>query len=68
MLITLFAIFGAIGIAIVIFAIIVALDNMSVRALITAHMVAYTLIFIYIYILNRIIKRKEERRVVIQHE
>ena len=68
MLITLFAIFGAIGIAIIIFAIIVALGNRPVKALIVAHMVTYSLIFVYIYILNRILKRKEDRRVVIQQE
>jgi len=68
MLITLFAIFGAIGIAIIIFAIIVALGNRPVKALIVAHMVTYALIFVYIYILNRILKRKEDRRVVIQQE
>jgi len=62
------ALLGAFGIAVVIFAIIVALGNRPVKALIVAHMVTYALIFVYIYILNRILKRKEDRRVVIQQE
>jgi len=62
------ALLGAFGIAVVIFAIIIALANRPVKALIVAHMVAYALIFVYIYILNRILKRKEDRRVVIQQE
>ncbi len=53
---------GAVGIAITIFAIIALLADKPVKAFITALMSAYMLYFTYIYILNRILKRKEEKR------
>ena len=60
------ALLGAFGIAVVVFIVIIVFADRPVKALIFAHAVAYALISIYIYVLNRLIKRKEESRVVVQ--
>ena len=61
MLTELIAFLGAVGIAITAFFVIVALSDRPLKALITAIMLTYSLFFIYIYILNKIAIRKEEK-------
>ncbi len=53
---------GAVGIAVIIFAIVVTLADQPVRALITALIMSYLLYFVYIFMLNRILKHKEGER------
>jgi membrane protein implicated in regulation of membrane protease activity len=53
-------ILGAAGIALIIFATIATLADQPAKAFIAALMLSYLLYFVYIYILNRIFKRKEE--------
>ena len=62
MLVELFAILGAIGIALIVFTTIVSLGDRPVKAFIVATALTYLLITVYIYLLNRILKRKEEKR------
>jgi uncharacterized membrane protein YkvI len=62
MLTEIFAIFGAAGIALTIFMVIVALSDRPVKAFITALTLMYPLVIIYLYVLNRILKRIEKRR------
>jgi Ca2+/Na+ antiporter len=62
MLIELIAFLGAAGIAITVFAIIVALSDRPLKAFITVLMLLYPLFFLYIYILKEVAKRKEEKR------
>ncbi len=57
---------GAVGIALAIFMVIVALADEPVRAFITALTLSYSLFFLYIFLLNKILKRKEEKHVVVQ--
>lgn len=59
MIFELFALGGAVSIALAIFAIIVMLSDKPIKALLVALSYSYVLFFLYIYILNRIIKRKE---------
>ncbi len=61
-LIEFFAIFGAAGIAVVIFMIIVLLADRPVKAFIMALIFSYLLYFVYMVVINRILKRKEEKR------
>ncbi len=51
---------GATGIAVIIFLIVVALADQPTKAFITALIMSYLLYFAYIFILNRILKHKEE--------
>jgi Ca2+/Na+ antiporter len=62
MIFEIFALLGAAGIAITIFAIIFALSDRPLKALITALIFAYMLFFMYLFILEKIAKRKEEKR------
>jgi type IV secretory pathway VirB3-like protein len=62
MLIEIFAIFGAAGIALILFTVIILLGDRPVKAFIIAMALMYPLVIIYLYILNRILKRKEEKR------
>jgi hypothetical protein len=66
MLVELFAVGSAIGIAIAVFAIVLVFADRPVKAFIVALLLSYTLFALYIYVLNRILKRKEEKRVVVQ--
>jgi Ca2+/Na+ antiporter len=56
------ALLGAVGIALIVFVVIIALADKPVKAFFAALMLSYTLFALYIYILNRIAKRKEEKR------
>ena len=60
------AIGAVVAIAVAVFVVIAMLADRPVKAFIVAHAVTYALISIYIYVLNRLIKRKEESRVVVQ--
>ncbi len=60
MLVEFIAVSGAVGIAVIIFLIIVALADKPAKAFITALIMSYLLYFVYIFILNRILKHKEE--------
>jgi len=62
MLFELIAFLGVAGIAITVFVVIVLLSDKPVKAFIMALMLTYLLYSIYIIILNRILKRKEEKR------
>jgi len=61
MLFELFALLGAIGIALILFTVIILLADKPVKAFISTMILMYLLITIYIYLLNRILKRKEEK-------
>jgi hypothetical protein len=52
---------GAIGIAITVFIIILLFADKPVKAFIMALMSSYTLFALFIYIINRIFKHKEEK-------
>jgi hypothetical protein len=56
------AFLGAVGIALAIFATIVIMSDRPLLALITALTLSYSLFLIYISILEKIAKRKEEKR------
>jgi len=62
MLFELFALLGAIGIALILFTVIILLADRPVKAFISTMTLMYLLITVYIYLLNRILKRKEEKR------
>ena len=62
MLVELFALLGAIGIALILFTVIILLADRPVKAFISTMTLMYLLITVYIYLLNRILKRKEEKR------
>ena len=66
MLFAVVAVGGALAVAVAVFVVIAMLADRPVKAFIIAHAVAYALISIYIYVLNRLIKRKEESRIVVQ--
>jgi hypothetical protein len=53
---------GAVGIAVAIFITIMLLSDEPVKALIVVSMLSYLLHFAYIVVLNRVLKRKEEKR------
>ena len=57
-----FALLGAIGIALTLFTVIILLADKPVKAFISTMTLMYLLITVYIYLLNRILKRKEEKR------
>ena len=67
MLFELIAFLGAVGIAIIVFAVIAMLADKPLNALVTALMLSYSLFFMYIFILREIAKRKEEKRATEQH-
>jgi Ca2+/Na+ antiporter len=50
-----------VGIVITVFIVIATLSDNPVKALLTALMLSYSLFFIYIYILKKINKHKEEK-------
>jgi hypothetical protein len=54
---------GAVGIAVAIFATIALLSDSPIRAFIAALILSYSLFFAYVFILEKIVKRKEENRV-----
>jgi len=62
MLFELFALLGAIGIVLTLFTVVILLADRPVKAFIVAMILMYPLIMIYLYILNRISKYKEEKR------
>ena len=62
MLFEIFALLGAIGIALTLFTLIILLADKPVKAFISTMTLMYLLITVYIYLLNRILKRKEEKR------
>jgi Ca2+/Na+ antiporter len=62
MLVELIAFLGAVGIAVTIFVIIAMLADNPIHALVTALILLYPLFFVYIYSIEKIAKRKEERR------
>jgi uncharacterized membrane protein len=62
MLFELFAIFGAVTIALMLFTVAILLADRPVKAFIAAVALMYLLITVYIYLLNRISRRKEEKR------
>jgi Ca2+/Na+ antiporter len=68
MLIELFAISGAATIALLLFTVIIMLADRPVKAFIVAMTLMYPLVIVYLYILNRILKRKEEKRTAGPHE
>jgi len=68
MLVELFALFGAVGIALILFTVIILLADRPVKAFIVVMALMYPLVIIYLYILNRILKRKEEKRTSDPHE
>jgi VIT1/CCC1 family predicted Fe2+/Mn2+ transporter len=51
---------GAVGIAVFVFVVIIALADKPVKAFIVALMLSYTLFALLIYIISRIVKHKEE--------
>jgi Ca2+/Na+ antiporter len=63
MITEIFAFLGAVGIAISVFIVIATLADKPVKALIVALMLLYSLFPIYLFILNKIAKRKEEEHV-----
>jgi uncharacterized membrane protein len=62
MLIELFALLGAAGIALILFVTVVLFGDRPVKAFIVTMTLMYLLITVYTYLLNRILKRKEEKR------
>ena len=62
MLFELFALLGAIGIALTLFTVIILLADRPVKAFIVVMALMYPLVIMYLYVLNRILKRKEEKR------
>jgi VIT1/CCC1 family predicted Fe2+/Mn2+ transporter len=62
MLFEIFALFGAMGIALILFITITLLGDRPVKAFIIAMTLMYPLVMVYLYILNRILKRIEKRR------
>jgi hypothetical protein len=62
MLIEIFALLGAVGIALILFTVIILLADRPVKAFIVAMTLMYPLVIIYLYMLNRISKRKEKMR------
>ncbi len=66
MLIDFLVMLSATGIAIVIFIVIALLADKPTKAFIVALMLSYLLYFTYIFVINRILKRKEEKRAVVQ--
>jgi Flp pilus assembly protein TadB len=62
MLFELFALLGAMGIALLLFTVIALLGDRPVKAFIVAMTLMYPLVMVYLYILNRMLKRKEEKR------
>jgi len=62
MLFEIFALLGAIGIALTLFTVIILLADKPVKAFISTMTLMYLLTIVYIYLLNRILKRKEEKR------
>jgi membrane protein DedA with SNARE-associated domain len=61
MLFEIFALFGAMGIVLLLFTVIILLGDRPVKAFITAMTLMYLLITVYIYLLNMILKRKEKK-------
>jgi len=68
MLFELFALLGAVGIVLTLFTVIILLADRPVKAFISTMILMYLLITVYIYLLNRILKRKEEKRTADPHE
>jgi uncharacterized membrane protein len=68
MLIELFALLGAIGIALILFITVTLLGDKPARAFIVVMALMYLLITIYIYLMNMISKYKEEKRAADPHE
>jgi hypothetical protein len=62
MLVELFAILGAVGIALTVFTVVAMFSDKPVKALIVGYMFAYLLLFTYLRILEKLGKRKEEKR------
>jgi len=60
MLFELIAFLGAVGIALIIFATIVLLADRPIKALLVSLALLYALFSIYIFILNKLAKSKEE--------
>jgi len=57
---------GVVGIAIAIFIVITMLSERPTKALIMSIVLSYALFFVYIHILNKIIKRKAQKHIVVQ--
>jgi len=68
MLVELFAILGAVGIALILFITVTLLGDSPVKAFIVTMALMYLLVIMYLYVLNRILKRKEEKRAADPHE
>ena len=66
MLFELFALLGAIGIALILFTVITLLADKPVKAFISTMILMYLLIVVYIYLLNKMLKRIEKRRATTQ--
>jgi hypothetical protein len=62
MLFEIFALLGATGIVLILFTVMILLADRPVKAFITSLMLMYQLVIIYLYVLNRILKRKGEKR------
>jgi type IV secretory pathway VirB3-like protein len=62
MLFEIIALLGATGIALILFITITLLGDRPVKAFIIAMTLMYPLVMVYLYILNRILKRIEKRR------
>jgi Ca2+/Na+ antiporter len=57
-----FALLGAMGIALLLFMVIILLGDSPIKAFISAMILMYLLITVYIYVLSMISKRIEKRR------
>jgi membrane protein implicated in regulation of membrane protease activity len=57
-----FVTLGATGVAVTVFIVIMSLADKPANSLIAALIVSYLLYFVYITVVNRILKRKEESR------
>ena len=68
MLFELFALLGAIGITLILFITVILLGDRPVKAFIVVMTLMYPLVIMYLYVLNRILKRKEEKRTSDPHE
>ena len=68
MLFELFALLGAIGIALTLFITITLLGDKPVKAFISTMILMYLLITVYIYLLNKIAKQIEKKRTADPHE